>query len=126
MPYIFMPDYNTELVELNENLHHVYVEAHSQTGGGRKVVSFRQHERGLPITLRENYSDSGNLTGETYERDTIKVENELLMISRLSYNGVNVCVPISPIVNELDSIQRLSPKLAGYLKQRMNSVSLTL
>lgn len=121
-----MPEYNVELIKLNNNVHHVYVESVLQRGGERNVVYLRQNERGLPFTLRENYSDMGNLTSETYERDTMQIESDLQTISRLSYNGVNVCVPISPIINELDSIQRLSPKLAGYLKQRMNSVSLVL
>jgi hypothetical protein len=126
MPYIFMPEYNVELIKLNNNVHHVYVESVLQRGGERNVVYLRQNERGLPFTLRENYSEMGNLTSETYERDAMRIESDLQTISRLSYNGVNVCVPISPIINELDSIQRLSPKLAGYLKQRMNSVSLVL
>jgi len=126
MPYIFMPEYNVELIKLNNNVHHVYVESVLQRGGERNVVYLRQNERGLPFTLRENYSEMGNLTSETYERDTMQIESDLQTISRLSYSGVNVCVPISPIISELDSIQRLSPKLAGYLKQRMNSMSLVL
>ena len=52
MPYVFIRDYDLELVELNKDMHHVYVESHGGVGGERKTVFLRQHERGLPLTLR--------------------------------------------------------------------------
>ena len=64
------------------------------------------------------------LRAETYERDARTVENELLKIRQLSNQGANICVPLAPLTKELDAIQRLSPKLAGYLKQRLNSINL--
>ena len=82
MPYIFMPEYNVELIKLNNNVHHVYVESVLQRGGERNVVYLRQNERGLPFTLRENYSEMGNLTSETYERDTMRVESDLQLSKR--------------------------------------------
>ena len=124
MPYILMREYDIDLMALNDDLYHAYVESHTGTGGERRVVFLRQHEKGMPITLRENYSDDGFLRAETYERDARAVENELLKIRQLSNQGANICVPLAPLTKELDAIQRLSPKLAGYLKQRLNSINL--
>ena len=43
MPYVFIRDYDLELVELNKDMHHVYVESHGGKGGERKTVFLRQH-----------------------------------------------------------------------------------
>ena len=127
MPYIFVRDYDIDLMEMNREICHVFVESVLQAGGERKVAYLRQSERGWPLTLRENYSpDMGFLSADTEVRDIKQVETELQNISRLSFNGAIVCVPISPLSRELDSIQRLSPKLAGYLKKRMDSIGMTL
>ena len=126
MPYIFVRDYDIDMMQLNKDVYHIFVESVIQTGGERKVVYLRQHERGLPMTLRNNYADIGLFTAETEARDVRNIETELQNISRLSYNGANVCVPILPLSREMDSIQRLSPKLAGYLKKRMDSIGMSL
>ena len=52
MPYILMREYDTDLMGLNEDLYHAYIESHTGTGGERRVIYLRQHEKGLPITLR--------------------------------------------------------------------------
>ena len=52
-----MREYDIDLMALNDDLYHAYVESHTGTGGERRVVFLRQHEKGIPITLRENYSD---------------------------------------------------------------------
>ena len=111
MPYIFVRDYDIDLMEMNKDIRHVFVESVLQTGGERKVAYLRQNER-LPMTLRENYSpDMGFLSADTEVRDIKQVEGgELQNISRLSYNGANVCVPISPLSRELDSIQKDYPQ----------------
>ena len=126
MPYIFVRDYDIDLMEMNKELYHVFVDSVFRSGGERKVVYIRQHERGLPLTLRENYSDMGMFTAETEARDIREVELQLQYISRTSFNGANVCVPILPLSRELDNIQRLSPKLGGYLKKRMDSIGMAL
>ncbi len=126
MPYIFVRDYDIDLMEMNKELYHVFVDSVFRSGGERKVVYIRQHERGLPLTLRENYSDMGMFTAETETRDIRKIELQLQHISRISFNGANVCVPILPLSKELDNTQRLSPKLGGYLKKRMDSIGMVL
>ena len=37
MPYLFVRDYEVELMEMNKDLHHVYVESHRASGGERKL-----------------------------------------------------------------------------------------
>lgn len=124
MPYILTHEYDVDLMSLNPELHQVYIESVSQAGGERRIVYLRMNEKGLPLTLRENYTEKGTLSADTYERDARQLENQLLKISRLSYSGVNVCVPVAPLTRELDVIQKQSPKLAGYLKQRLASINL--
>ena len=82
-----MREYDIDLMGLNDDLYHAYIESHTGTGGERRVVYLRQHDKGIPITLRENYSDDGFLRAETYERDARTVENELLKIRQLSNQG---------------------------------------
>lgn len=126
MAYVFIRDYDLELLELNKDMYHVYVESHMSAGGERKTVFLRQHERGLPLTLRNNFSDLGALSSETEKRDITTVEAEIGKISRLANSGVNVCVPLTRLTNEFSPLERLSPRLAGYLLKRLASVGMRL
>ena len=126
MPYIFIRDYDLDLLELNKDLHHVYVESHVGAGGERKTVFLRQNNRALPLTLRENFSKSGALSSQTEKRDITTVEAEIQKISRLANSGVNVCVPLIRLTNEFSTLERLSPKLAGYILKRLASVGMRL
>lgn len=126
MPYLFVRDYEIELMEMNKDLHHVYVESHGGSGGERKIVRLRLNERGLSLTLRDNYSELGTLTSNTEKRDITTLESELQKIGRASHLGVIVCVPLSRLTNELSIIEKLSPKVAGYVVQRMGSIGMQL
>jgi len=126
MPYLFVRDYEIELMEMNQDLHHVYVESHGGSGGERKIVRLRLNERSLPLTLRENYSELGALTSDTEKRDITTLESELQKIGRASHSGVIVCVPLSRLTNELSTIEKLSPRVAGYVVQRMGSIGMRL
>ena len=126
MPYVFIRDYDLELLELNKDMYHMYVESHVGAGGERKTVFLRQHERGLPLTLRNNFSDLGTLSSESEKRDITTVEVEIQKISRLVQSGANVCVPLTRLTNEFTPMERLSPKLAGYLLKRLASVGMRL
>ena len=126
MPYIFVRDYDIDLMEMNKIFITSLSSLFASWWGTQGGVPSQERTR-LPLTLRENFSpDMGFLSADTETRDIRQVELELQTISRLSYNGANVCVPISPLSRELDSIQRLSPKLGGYLKKRMDSIGMTL
>lgn len=126
MAYVFIRDYDLELLELNKDMHHVYVESHIGAGGERKTVFLRQHERGLPLTLRNNFSDLGALSSDTEKRDITTVEAEIGKISRLASSGANVCVPLTRLTDEFSPLERLSPRLAGYLLKRLASVGMRL
>ena len=69
MPTLILHTYQTKLLELNDEVYHAYVESDAEKGGGRDIVFLRQHDRGIPLTLRDNYSGSGTLKGESSKRD---------------------------------------------------------
>ena len=126
MPYLFVRDYEIELMEMNKDLYHVYVESHGGSGGERKLVRLRMNERGLPLTLRDNYSELGTLSSATEKRDITTLEAELQKIGRVSHSGVNVCVPLNRLTSELSIIEKLSPRVAGYVIQRMGSIGMQI
>ena len=124
MSIIYVHQFHTDLLGLNEDLYHVYIDSHVETGGGRDVVFLRQHERGIPLTLRENFSDNGTLTSLTEQRDIVKVENEFQTIRYVSDQGKVICLPILHLTKELLTLEKQSPKLAGYVKKRLQSLGL--
>lgn len=124
MPFLFVKNYEVDLMSMNKNLHHIYIESAKKIGGERRVCQIRLHENGLPLTLVENYSKEGSLTSETEVRDMKAVEVELQKIGRTSNSGGYVCVPMHPLTTELTNIERLSPKLAEYLLKRMALVGI--
>ena len=124
MSIIYVREYKKDLMELNEDLYHVYIDSHVETGGGRDVVHLRQHERGIPLTLRENFSDNGTLTSHTEKRDIVKIENQFQTINYVSDQGKVICLPILGLTEELLILEKQSPKLAGYVKKRLQSLGL--
>ena len=126
MPYIFVRGYEIDLMEMNPDLYHVYVESSRGEGGDRRIVHIRQSQRGLPICLRENYSDTGTLSFQTEKRDMLHLESELSKISKVSQSGANVCVPLIHLTNELFTLEKQSPKVAGYVLKRMGSIGMKL
>ena len=126
MTILYVREYQKDLMELNEDLYHVYIDSHVETGGGRDIVYLRQHDRGIPLTLRENFSDNGTLTSPTEQRDIQKVENEFQTISYVSSQGKIICLPIRQLIDELIIIEKQSPKLAGYVSKRIQSLGLKI
>ena len=126
MSIIYVHQFHIDLLGLNEDLYHVYIDSHVETGGGRDVVHLRQHDRGIPLTLRENFSDNGSLTSPTEQRDIQKVENEFQTISYVSSQGKIICLPIRQLIDELITIEKQSPKLAGYVSKRIQSLGLKM
>jgi len=124
MAIIYVHQFHIDLLGLNEDLYHVYIDSHVETGGGRDVVHLRQHERGIPLTLRENFSDNGTLTSHTEKRDIVKIENQFQTISYVSDQGKVICLPILGLTEELLILEKQSPKLAGYVKKRLQSLGL--
>jgi hypothetical protein len=126
MSVIYSHSYLLELMEYNETLYHVYIESHRESGGGRDVVFLRQHERGIPLTLRENFSENGTLTSATEQRDIIRIENEFQAISQALNYGKIICLPMYPLTKELTTIEKQSVRLAGYVNKRMESLNLKM
>ena len=126
MTILYVRQYQKDLMELNEDLYHVYIDSHVETGGGRDIVYLRQHDRGIPLTLRENFSDNGSLTSPTEQRDIQKVENEFQTISYVSSQGKIICLPIRQLIDELITIEKQSLKLAGYIRKRIQSLGLKI
>ena len=126
MPYLFVRDYEVDLMDMNPDLYHVYVESSRGEGGDRKLVYIRQSQRGLPMCLRENYSETGTLSFQTEKRDILHLESELSKISRVSQSGANVCVPLIHLTSELSILEKRSPKVAGYVLKRMGSIGMQL
>tara|TARA_A100001011_G_C14009805_1_gene715002 strand:+ start:312 stop:698 length:387 start_codon:yes stop_codon:yes gene_type:complete len=124
MAIIYVHQFHIDLLGLNEDLYHVYIDSHVETGGGRDVVHLRQHDRGIPLTLRENFSDNGTLTSNTEKRDIVKIENQFQTINYVSDQGKVICLPILGLTEELLILEKQSPKLAGYVKKRLQSLGL--
>ena len=122
MPYLFTREYDLELMDMNKDMYQVFIESNLNHGGERRGVLLRQSEKGLPLTLVNNYTDSGSLNVDTESRDIRRIESELQIISRTAQSGAIVCVPIRPLTKELTSIERLSPKLASYAAKRLSSI----
>ena len=106
-------------MELNEDLYHVYIDSHVETGGGRETVFLRQHERGIPLTLRENFSKNGSLTSSTEQRDIIKVENEFQVIGQALDYGKIVCLPMFPLTIQLIT-KKNNPQTGRVLNKGFN------
>ena len=123
MSAIYLHTYQTKLLELNEDLYHLYIESHKGIGGGRDITFLRQHDRGIPLTLRDNFSEHGAVTPDTEARDIVKVENEFQTINYSLNYGKILCVPIYPLLDELTIIEKQSPKMAGYINKRLESLS---
>ena len=56
-------------------------------------------------------------------RDIIKVENEFQTINYSLNYGKILCVPIYPLLDELITIEKQSPKMAGYINKRLESLN---
>jgi hypothetical protein len=122
MPLIIVPDYEVRLMDINPALAHVYVEALSGSGGGAKCTRLRLSENGLPITLRENFSDKGTLHQESESRDLRLIQDQLIIISRILNSGRIVCLPSIKIDEEIQTLQKQSPKLAQMILDRLGAM----
>ena len=122
MPILYARDYPHELFELNPELRCVFVESHERRGGGRSTVRIRALEIGLPLTLRDNFSEDGHLQSATESRDLQKIEEEFQNIAYHLRQGVTLCLPTTVISSELEHLKRRSPKVEQYLLKRLKGV----
>ena len=122
MPILALNNYDISLLDLNDHVYQVFANSANDRGGERNVVKLRQHERGLPLTLRDNYSPEGHLFKETESRDIPRLESEFQNLNRYITGGNILCVPIHPLTNELLNLEKHSPKMAGYLVKRLEGL----
>ena len=122
MPIVYTKIYDNSLIDLNEDIMYVYVESYNKFGGGRDVIYLRQHERGIPLTMKETHLEDGILFSSTETRDLEIIKNEFSELSRRLERGNTICVPIYPILEGLISLEKHSPKLEKYVKNKMENI----
>jgi len=122
MPIIYTSTYDLKLLDLNPQIRHVYIESHESRGGEPALVKVRNIEGSLPLTLRNNYSESGYLTSETEARDIVRIEEEFQHINQHLRTGTAVCIPTIPLNEELSRLRKYTPKVEQYLLKRLNLV----
>mgnify|MGYP003111781978 FL=1 len=76
MSYLFTREYDLELMSMNKDMYQVFIESNLSHGGERRVVLLRQNEKGLPLTLVNNYTDSGSFNVDTESRDIKKIKSK--------------------------------------------------
>ena len=122
MPLIYTDDYNIELLTINPHISCMYVESCKQTGGGRNVAFLRNYMRGLPVTLRENYSTKGYFSSATQTRDKAQILKEFKKIQEQLWGQTVICLALSPFQKELEALEKRSPEVAKVLSRRMEYV----
>ena len=122
MPIIYTSTYDLKLLDLNPQIRHVYIESHESRGGEPALVKVRNIEGSLPLTLRNNYSESGYLASETEARDIVRIEEEFQHINQYLRMGAAVCIPTIPLNEELSRLRKYTPKVEQYLLKRLNLV----
>ena len=122
MPILYTSRYELKLLDLNPNLLHVFVESHESKGGEPALVKIRNGDRALPLTLRNNYSESGYLVSDTEARDVVRIENEVQQLSHALRMGATVCLPTIPINEEISRLEKYTPKVEQYLLKRLGLI----
>jgi|TARA_A100000171_G_C2101834_1_gene130133 hypothetical protein len=122
MPVIYTSTYDLKLLGLNPQIRHLYIDSHESKGGEPALVKVRNLDSSLPLTLRNNYSDSGYLTSETEARDIVRIEDEFQQINQHLRMGTAVCIPTIPLNEELSRLKKYTPKVEQYLLKRLNLI----
>tara|TARA_E500000318_G_C3531316_1_gene200641 strand:+ start:206 stop:598 length:393 start_codon:yes stop_codon:yes gene_type:complete len=122
MPVIYTSTYDLKLLGLNPQIRHLYIDSHESKGGEPALVKVRNLDSSLPLTLRNNYSDSGYLTSETEARDIVRIEDEFQQINQNLRMGTAVCIPTIPLNEELSRLKKYTPKVEQYLLKRLNLI----
>ena len=120
MPLLYTETYPRKLLGMNPALRCVYVESHEKRGGDPATVHVRGLENSLPLTLRNNYSDSGYLVADTEARDIVLIEEQFQQINHHLRMGVTVCLPTMLLSEELNYLEKHTPKVEQYLLKRLS------
>ena len=122
MPILYTSWYDLKLLDLNPQLRHLYIDSHESKGGEPALVKVRNLEGSLPLTLRNNYSESGYLVSETEARDIVRIEEEFQQINQHLRMGTTICIPTIPLNEELSRLKKFTPKVEQYLLKRLNLI----
>jgi hypothetical protein len=125
MPVLYTETYNLKLIELNPEIRHVYIETHERKGGEPALVKIRNMQYSLPLTLRNNYAESGYLVSDTEARDIVLIEEQMQNINHHLRMGVTVCLPTVPLTDELFILKKHTPKVEQYLLKRLSLIKQT-
>jgi len=125
MPVLYTNTYPHGLMQLNPQLRCVYVESHEGRGGEPAIVQIRSLQNSLPLTLRNNYSNSGYLVSDTEVRDIRKLEDEFKHIMYHIRMGVTICLPTLRLNDEINYIEKHTPKVEQYLLKMLNVLKQT-
>ena len=126
MALIYYRKFDPSMQFLNPNVFFVYVESANKKGGAHDVIQLRNARCGLSLTLVDTYlqEDSvGCLQSETAERDIKTVETEFQRINYVLHREGIVCLPSMIIQDRITSLEKSSPKMAGYTLKRFNHLT---
>tara|TARA_S200002703_G_scaffold136320_1_gene125588 strand:- start:1643 stop:2038 length:396 start_codon:yes stop_codon:yes gene_type:complete len=120
MPLVYTETYPRKLLDLNPSMKCVLVESHEKRAGGPATVEMRGRESSIPLTLRNNFSSTGYFVSDTEARDIRLIEDEFQIINHNLRMGVTVCLPTLLLSEELNYLEKHSPKVEQYLLKRLN------
>ena len=120
MPVFYTETYPLKAMHLNPQLMCVFVESHEARGGDPATVQIRESQRSLPLTLKNNFSSTGYLVSDTEARDIVRIENEVQQIMYHLRMGVTICLPTLRLNDELNYLEKHTPKVEQYLLKRLN------
>ena len=122
MTILYTESYPLDILTMNPHVSLIYVESYIQKGGVRQMAYLRNHLRGLPVTLRENFLTGGYLTQPTENRDIIQIEKEIKdIVVRLQAFNI-VCFPITPFEKEFENLKNYSPKVEKVITTYMDKI----
>ena len=122
MPLIFTQHYSVELIASNPHMSCMYIESQKKAGGGRHIAFIRGHLRGMPIRLREDYTENGYLTSVTESRDQMQIDKDCNEILQKLRSMCIICLPIIPFQTEITNLEKHSPKIAELVIKRMTQI----
>jgi hypothetical protein len=122
MPILYVETYPLKLLQLNPQLQCVYVESHEKRGGDPATVQVRGIENSLPLTVRNNYDETGYLIADTEARDIPLIESQIRTILFRLRMGITVCLPTLRLSEELNYLEKHTPKVEQYLLKRLRMI----
>jgi len=122
MPVLYTETYPRKLLDLNPSLACIYVESHERRSGGAATVDMRSRDSSLSLTLRNNFSSEGYLLSNTEARDIPLIEQEFQAIMYNLRRGVTVCLPTLLVSEEINYLEKHTPKVEQYLLKRLSLV----